>query len=133
MFALFVIGLLSFRRNKEILFFSIQGESSNRTFICATKENHWTEGPSLLTKRYCHSSCAIRSDDGSIQYIIIIGGWTNEEELYSETTEILSIKDQKWIKGPNLPRGIGKSACVSFLLQLILHVLLFLLCGYDLF
>ena len=38
---------------------------------------------------------------------------TDNEDLFSETTEILSIKNQKWIKGPNLPRGIGKPACVS--------------------
>ena len=90
-----------------------QGESSNRTFICSTKENHWIEGPSLLSERYCHSSCAIHSDDGSISCIIIIGGCTPKEGFYSKSTEILNIKDNKWIQGPKLPCAIAKAACVS--------------------
>ena len=36
-----------------------------------------------------------------------------EENLYSRSTEILNIEDQKWVKGPNLPYGNGKAACVS--------------------
>ena len=38
---------------------------------------------------------------------------TNNEVFYSKSTEILNIKDQKWIIGPNLPCGIGRTECVS--------------------
>ena len=69
-------------------------------------------GPSLLTPRCRHSSCTIQSDDGSTRCVIIIGGWTDEEQN-SKSTEILYIADQKWVQGPNLPVGIRSSACVA--------------------
>ena len=69
-------------------------------------------GPPLLTPRCRHSSCTIQSDDGSTKCIIIIGGWTDEEEN-SKSTEILYVADQKWVQGPNLPVGIRSAACVA--------------------
>ena len=68
-------------------------------------------GPSLLSARSGHSSCVIESDDGTTNSIIIIGGTTNE--LTTTTSEILNIKEQKWIPGPTIPYEIRKSACVS--------------------
>ena len=85
---------------------------SHRSFIYDIKEDSWIEGPPLLSKRYFHCSCAIQSDDGPVEFIIIIGGRTRSE-LYYKTTEILNIKNQKWVKGPTLPCGIEQAACVS--------------------
>jgi len=87
--------------------------NSSRTLIYDCKEDVWTEGPQLLTGRADHSSCAIQSDDGSIQCIIIIGGETDSEKLFSKTTEILNLKDEKWIPGPSLPLGISNASCVA--------------------
>ena len=69
-------------------------------------------GPPLSTPRHDHSSCAIKSDDGSTQSVIIIGGRTNQEHN-SETTEVLNIKTSKWVKGPDLPAGIWNASCVA--------------------
>ena len=86
---------------------------SHRSFIYDIKEDSWIEGPPLLSKRYFHCSCAIQSDDGSVESIIIMGGGTIRESSLSKTTEILNIKNQKWIQGPALPCGIQQAACVS--------------------
>ena len=87
---------------------------SRRSFIYDIRENSWIEGPSLLSERCFHSSCAIQADDGSVQSIIIMGGRTSHDSWqHSNSTEILKIKDQKWIQGPNLPCGILHAACVS--------------------
>ena len=91
---------------------SFKDDASQQTFIYDTTENSWTEGPSLLTTRFQHSSCTLRGDDGSIQSIIIIGGKTSHED-YSKTTEILNMKSLKWIEGPELPLGIKNSSCVA--------------------
>ena len=79
------------------------------------KDNSWTEGPLLLEPRRNHSSCAIQSDDGSIQSIIIIGGATFLEHrlVYASTTEILHLTDPKWVQGPELPLGIINASCVA--------------------
>ena len=69
-------------------------------------------GPSLSTPRVDHSSCAIKSDDGSAQSVIIIGGRTNQEHN-SKTTEVLNVKTSKWVKGPDLPEGIWNASCVA--------------------
>ena len=79
---------------------------SQLTFIYDSKKDKWTKGPSLLEARAFHASCAIQSDDGSTQSIIIVGGCTSKaffRNHYSKSTEILSFKDQKWIQGPELP------------------------------
>ena len=71
----------------------------------------------MLEPRACHSSCAIQSDDGSTQCIIVIGGLT-KKGTSSNSVEILNVKDkkshwsirtkwsisnQKWVQGPPLP------------------------------
>ena len=66
----------------------------------------------LLTPRYCHSSCIITSDDRSTQSIIIIGGETNEERI-SKSTEILDLKGNEWVQGPELPLGMVLASCVA--------------------
>ena len=72
----------------------------------------------MLSARSGHSSCVIQSDDGSVDSIIIIGGWTDKtSRLFrqgrSNTTEIFNIKEQKWVPGPTFPCEISDSACVS--------------------
>ena len=106
--------------------FLFQRERSKRTFIYNIKTDSWTEGPLLLQQRALHSSCAIQSDDGTTKCIIIIGGDTYEEG-YSNSVELLNVKDlkaylssklkwsledQMWTQGPPLPCGIQFSACV---------------------
>lgn len=66
----------------------------------------------LITGRERHFTCAIPSDNGKTKCIIVLGGYTDNEE-YSKSTEILTIKDQKWIPGPDLPRGMRDAACVA--------------------
>ena len=87
-------------------------EISQQCYIYDVKDNIWTEGPPLLTPRCHHSGCAIKSEDGSIQSIIITGGMT-DNEYWSTDTEILDLKEQRWIKGPNLPLGIHEASCVA--------------------
>ena len=65
-----------------------------------------------MVARSHHSSCAIQADDGSTQCILVLGGQTNQEQ-FSKSTEILNIKDQKWIQGPTLPFGVKYAACVA--------------------
>ena len=64
----------------------------------------------MLTPRAVHCSCAIRSDDGSISSIIVIGGRT-DQKIHSKTTELLDLKNLKWIQGPELPLGIKGASC----------------------
>ena len=66
----------------------------------------------MLTARAAHSSCSIQSDNGSVKYIIILGGHTDQEHA-SKSTEILNVKDKKWVQGPSLPCGIEYAACVA--------------------
>ena len=66
----------------------------------------------MLTPRDYHCSCAIQSDDGLTKCVIIIGGTTNKGR-FSKSTEILNLKDQKWVQGPLLPVGIEDAACVA--------------------
>ena len=47
-----------------------------------------------------------------MQSIIITGGMT-DNEYWSTDTEILDLKEQGWIKGPNLPLGIHDASCVA--------------------
>ena len=77
------------------------------------KEHSWLEGPSLLTARCNHSSCAIQSNDGSTKCIIIIGGIMNDQDEDHKATEILYATEQKWVQGPRLPVEVGSTACVA--------------------
>ena len=65
----------------------------------------------MISARFSHSSCAIQSQDGTTECIIIIGGITKEG--LSSSTEIMKIKERKWVQGPNLPYGIKNAACVA--------------------
>ena len=96
----------------------MQYRISQQTFIYNIKTENWTKGPSLLTARVDHSSCAVPSEDGSIQYIIVIGGRTDQDSC-SNSTEILNLKSghKKWIQGPKLPCGIKSSACLALPLE----------------
>ena len=100
--------MLAIDINSFVLFQKI----SKRTFIYDVKEDSWSIGPSLSTPRHDHISCAITSDDGSTQSVIIIGGRTNQEHN-SKTTEVLNVKTSKWVKGPDLPTGIWNASCVA--------------------
>ena len=74
------------------------------------------EGPPLIQPRWRHSSCAIQSEDGSTESIIIIGGQTDPyyyNRTAVNTTEILHLKDPKWLQGPKLPLGIRRASCVE--------------------
>ena len=74
------------------------------------------EGPSVLVPRCRHSSCAIQSEDGLTKSIIIIGGQTDttyHSGNFTRTTEILHLKDQRWVQGPELPLGIISASCVE--------------------
>ena len=80
----------------------------------------------MLEPRAGHSSCAIQSDDGSTQCIIVIGGSTNQGR-YLKSVEILKVNNkkshssigakwpknnQKWAKGPPLPCVVEDAHCV---------------------
>ena len=72
-------------------------------------------GPSLSTPRHDHSSCAIKSDDGSTQSVIIVGGRVGGRSIqngiyYSKTTEVLTLNTLKWVEGPKLL--VVNSGCV---------------------
>lgn len=70
-------------------------------------------------------SCPIQSEDGTIDGIIILGGkvqggsilslhrYSREIANYPVSTEIMMVKDKKWIEGPRLPIGIKSTALVS--------------------
>ena len=79
------------------------------------KNKSWTNGPLLLERRKNHSSCAIQSEDGSTQSIIIVGGAILQGSGlgYASTTEILHSKAPKWVQGPELPLGISNASCVA--------------------
>ena len=66
----------------------------------------------MLKPRMYHCSCVIQSNDGSTQSIIIIGGKT-DQECYSKTTEILDMKNFKWVQGPELPLEIYRASSVA--------------------
>ena len=73
----------------------------------------------LRTARRRHSTCIIQADGRAMQSIILIGGHT-ENERYSKTTEILLVKDGRFmnvhegtIQGPPLPVGLEGASCVA--------------------
>ena len=95
---------------------------SRRTYIYDIDTHKLTKGPPLSLPRRNHSSCVIPSEDGTPQYVILIGGYDDIEfehydELidgfYTDTTDILNIKDGKWILGPKLPYNIRGAECVA--------------------
>ena len=94
---------------------------SQRTYIYDIDTQKLTEGPPLSLPRRNHSSCVIPSEDGTPQYVILIGGYDDKqiskhyEKYYfdTDTTDILNIKDGKWIQGPKLPYEISGAACVA--------------------
>ena len=96
----------------------MQYHISRQTFTYNIETENWTKGPSLLTARADHSSCAIPSEDGSIQYIIVTGGRTDQDSS-SNSTEILNLKSghKKWIQGPTLPCEIINAACLALPLE----------------
>ena len=80
----------------------------------------------MLEPRAGHSSCAIQSDDGSTQCIIVIGGLTNQGRNL-KSVEILNVKNikshwsigakwpinnQQWVKAPQLPCKVEHAKCV---------------------
>ena len=109
--------LRKWRKNIEEL--DLETKAYRYTFIYNIQENNWTEGPPLLTARYNHSSCAIKSEGGTTESIIIIGGEARDREDYLCSTEILKINEQKWVPGPDLPKGISKAVCIElpFIMQ----------------
>ena len=83
----------------------------------------------MLEPRACHSSCAIQSDNGSTQCIIVIGGLTKKGPSLN-SVEILNVKhkkshwsigtkwsisNQKWVQGPPLPCVVKYAKCVPLL------------------
>ena len=82
---------------------------SNQTFIYNTELDEWINGPQLLEGRNCHSSCALKSIDGTI---VIVEGYT-ESSPNSSSTELFSIKENRWSRGPNLPIGVSSASCVA--------------------
>ena len=77
-----------------------------------TKLDEWINGPHLLEGRHCHSSCALKSIDGTIDTIVIVGGYT-ESSLMTSSTELFNIKENRWSRGPNLPIGVNSASCVA--------------------
>ena len=94
------------------------------------EEDSWKEAPPLLDGRNYHSSCAILSQDGTIQTIIAIGGDTTEE-MFSTSTEIFQIRENKWIRGPDLPVGVRSAACVAVLPKININYSCLVIGGYS--
>ena len=83
------------------------------TFTYDSQKNEWATGPPLLTARSNHSSCAIKSEDGATQGIIVIGGKGYCKDYPLISTEILRTTEQKWTQGPDLPMGIAEASCIE--------------------
>ena len=72
------------------------------------------EGPPLSSPRSSHCSCVIKSEDGTDDCIILIGGcYPAYPRDILDTTEIFSIKEKTWSQGPKLPIKLTDSACVA--------------------
>ena len=82
----------------------------------------------MLNARAWHASCAIQSEDGSTQSIIIVGGWAGKP--FSKTTEILNFKDQKWTQGPELPCNDGPEHASSVELPEATNIACVVIGGY---
>lgn len=66
----------------------------------------------MLEGRRFHSSCALKSREGTVNTIVVVGGCT-ESSYFSSSTEILSIKENEWSKGPDLPIVVRSASCVT--------------------
>ena len=98
----------------------------------------------MLEPRGAHSSCAIQSDDGSTQCIIVIGGCSTKNGRYLRSVEILNMKNikshwsigtkwpisnQKWVQGPPLPCVVKHAKCVP--LPLVTNFACVIIGGWD--
>ena len=59
-----------------------------------------------------HSSCALKSREGTINAVLIVGGRT-KSSLFSSSTELFSIKENMWSRGPDLPIVVRSASCVA--------------------
>ena len=66
----------------------------------------------MLEGRHCHSSCALKSIDGTINNIVVVGGYT-ESSIISSSTELFRIKENRWTRGPNLPIQVNFTSCIA--------------------
>ena len=94
------------------------------------EEDTWNEAPPLLDGRNYHTSCAIKSQNGNIKSIIAIGGDTTEE-MFSKSTEIYKIRENKWIRGPDLPIGVRSAACVAVPPKININYCCLVIGGYS--
>ena len=85
---------------------------SDETFIYNTETDEWIDGPKLLEGRRFHSSCALKSRDGTINTVLIVGGCT-KSSFFSSSTELFSIKENIWSRGPDLPIVVRSASCVA--------------------
>ena len=53
----------------------------------------------------------MKSREGNVYTIVIVGGCT-ESSYFSSSTEILSVEENKWLKGPDLPIVVCSASCV---------------------
>ena len=88
------------------------GRHSNLTFIYDIELDEWINGPQLLEGRNCHSSCALKSIDGTIDTIVIVGGYTESSNI-SSSTELFIVKENRWTRGPNLPVVVNRASFVA--------------------
>ena len=54
----------------------------------------------------------MKSREGNVNTIVIVGGCT-ESSYFSSSTEILSIKENKLSRGPDLPTVVRSASCVA--------------------
>ena len=66
----------------------------------------------MLEGRHFHSSCVLKSREGIINTIVIVGGYT-KSSLFSSSTELFSIKENRWSRGPDLPVVVRSASCVA--------------------
>ena len=66
----------------------------------------------MLEGRHFHSSCALKSREGIINTILIVGGCTKSSPITS-SSELFSIKENRWSKGPDLPIVVKSASCVA--------------------
>ena len=54
----------------------------------------------------------MKSREGNVNTIVIVGGCT-ESSYFSSSTEILSIKENRLSRGPDLPIVVRSASCVA--------------------
>ena len=70
----------------------------------------------MLEGRHFQSSCALKSREGIINTILIVGGCTKSSPnkyKYKSSSELFSIKENRWSKGPDLPIVVKSASCVA--------------------